>query len=122
MWPSDTNNFAPAIGFSWSPGLGGKDKTTIRGGYQMAYLLPGNSLSWVDLDNRTLPGNEYAASDTGGAAYRDLSTQSFPLAAPSSIPERVVNPLTDHSTAQNFFAPNYVSPYVQTFTLSVTRS
>jgi hypothetical protein len=122
MWPSDTNNFSPAIGFAWSPGFGGKDKTTIRGGYQIAYLLPGNSLSWVDLDNRTLPGSEFAASDTGGSTYRDLTTLSFPLVAPSSIPEKVILPLTDHSTAQNFFSPNYVSPYVQTFTLAVTRS
>ena len=52
IWPSDRNNFAPAIGFAWSPHFGGKDKTTIRGGYQIAYLLPGNSLSCVDLDNR----------------------------------------------------------------------
>src|SRR6185369_4091754 len=58
----------------------------------------------------------------GGAAYRDLTSLSFPLAFPSSIPDRVVPALTDHSTAQNFFAPNYVSPYVQTFTLAVTRS
>jgi hypothetical protein len=122
LWPSDRNNFAPALGFAWSPGFGGKDKTTIRGGYQIAYLLPGNSLSWVDLDNRTLPGSEYAASDTGGSTYRDLTSLSFPLASPSSIPENVILPLTDHSTAQNFFAPNYVSPYVQTFTLGVTRS
>jgi hypothetical protein len=122
IWPSDKNNFAPAIGFAWSPHFGGKDKTTIRGGYQIAYLLPGNSLSWVDLDNRTLPGNEYAASDTGGSAYRDLTNLSFPLASPSSIPDKVVPAVTDHSTAQNFFAPNYSSPYVQTFTLGITRS
>ncbi len=122
IWPSDRNNFAPALGFAWSPRFGGKDKMTIRGGYQIAYLLPGNSLSWVDLDNRTLPGNEYAASDTGGSAYRDLTSLSFPLAAPSNIPDRFILPLTDHSTAQNFFAPNYASPYVQTFTLAVTRA
>jgi hypothetical protein len=121
MWPSDKNNFSPAIGFAWSPGFGGKDRMTIRGGYQIAYLLPGNSLSWVDLDNRTLPGAEYAASDTGGSTYRDLSSLSFPLLSPSSIPDKLVPALTDHSTAQNFFAPNYVSPYVQTFTLAVTR-
>ncbi len=88
MWPSDRNNFAPAIGFAWSPGFGGKDKTTIRGGYQIAYLLPGNSLSWVDLDNRTLPGHEYAATDSGGSAYRDLTSINFPLASPSSIPDK----------------------------------
>jgi len=122
MWPSDRNNFAPAIGFAWSPGFGGKDKTTIRGGYQIAYLLPGNSLSWVDLDNRTLPGNEYAANDTGGATYRDLTSLRFPLAFPSSIPDQVILPLTDRSTAQNFFSPDYVSPYVQTFTAGLTRS
>jgi hypothetical protein len=122
IWPSDKNNFAPAIGFAWSPGFGGKDKTTIRGGYQIAYLLPGNSLSWVDLDNRTLPGSEYAATDSGGSAYRDLSSLSFPLAYPASIPDQVILPLTDRSTAQNFFSPNYVSPYVQTFTFSITRS
>jgi Carboxypeptidase regulatory-like domain len=121
IWPSDRNNFAPAIGFAWSPGFGGKDKTTVRGGYQIAYLLPGNSLSWVDLDNRTLPGNEYAASDSGGSTFRDLSSLILPLASPASIAEQVIQPLTDHSTAQNFFAPNYVSPYVQTFTLAVTR-
>jgi hypothetical protein len=122
IWPSDRNNFAPAIGFAWSPRFGGKDKTTIRGGYQIAYLLPGNSLSWVDLDNRTLPGNEFAASDTGGSTYRDLTTLSFPLAAPTSIADKIIPPATDHSTAQNFFAPNYTSPYVQTFTLGITRS
>jgi hypothetical protein len=122
IWPSDRNNFAPAVGFAWSPNFGGKDKTTVRGGYQIAYLLPGNSLSWVDLDNRTLPGNEYAATDSGGATYRDLTSIGFPLASPTSIPNAVVPALTDHTTAQNFFAPNYVSPYVQTFTLGVTRS
>jgi hypothetical protein len=122
VWPSDTNNFAPAIGFAWTPGFFGKDKTTIRGGYQISYLLPGNSLSWVDLDNRTLPGSEYAANDSGGSAYRDLTSISFPLVSPSSIPENVIPPLTDHSSAQNFFSPDYATPYVQTFTFGVTRS
>jgi len=40
----------------------------------------------------------------------------------TSIPDKVIPALTDHTTAQNFFAPNYVSPYVQTFTLGITRS
>jgi hypothetical protein len=121
IWRSDRNNFAPAVGFAWTPGFGGKDKTTVRGGYQISYLLPGNSLSWVDLDMRTLPGSEFAASDTGGAAYRDLSTLTFPLISPSVIPEVVSPPLTDHTSSQNFYDPNYTTPYVQTFTLGVTR-
>jgi hypothetical protein len=122
MWPSDTNNFAPAFGFVWSPGFAGKDKTTIRGGYQISYLLPGNSLSWVDLDNRTLPGSEFAGNDSGGSTYRDLSNITIPLTFPSSINDIVIPPLTDHQAAQNFFSPDYVTPYVQTFTFGVTRS
>ncbi|PYS39198.1 MAG: hypothetical protein DMG14_14890, partial [Acidobacteria bacterium] len=55
VWPTDKNNFAPAVGFAWSPSFGGKDKTTIRGGYQIAYQLPGNSLSWIDLDIGNMP-------------------------------------------------------------------
>src|SRR5262249_32410714 len=122
IWPSDRNNFAPAIGFSWSPGFGGKDKTTLRGGYQISYLLPGNSLSWIDADSGRLPGLEYSATDSGGSAYRDLTTVAFPLAYPSSIPEHVILPANNRSAAQAFYSPDYTTPYIQTFTLGVTRS
>jgi len=122
IWPSDKNNFAPAIGFSWSPSFAGKDKTTVRGGYQISYLLPGNSLSWIDADSGRLPGLEFSATDSGGSAYRDLTNISFPLAYPASIPEHVVLPANNRSAAQAFYAPDYTTPYIQTFTLSVTRS
>src|SRR5262245_8538929 len=122
LWPSDKNNFSPAIGFSWTPNFGGKDKTTIRGGYQISYLLPGNSLSWIDADSGRLPGLEFSATDSGGATYRDLNNITFPLAFLSSIPEKVVVGADNRSTAQAFYAPDYVSPYVQTFTLGITRS
>jgi Carboxypeptidase regulatory-like domain len=122
LWPSDKNNFSPAVGFSWTPSFGGKDKTTVRGGYQISYLLPGNSLSWIDADSGRLPGLEFSATDSGGQTYRDLTSISFPLAVPSSIDEQVVIPVTNRSTPQTFYTPNYVSPYVQTFTLGVTRS
>jgi hypothetical protein len=122
IWPSDKNNFSPAIGFSWAPSFGGKDKTTVRGGYQVSHLLPGNSLSWVDADSGRLPGLEFSAIDSGGATYRDLTNLSFPLAYPSSIPHPYVVSLDNRSAAQAFYDPNYVTPYVQTFTLGVTRS
>ncbi|HZI50275.1 MAG TPA: hypothetical protein VFE29_00505, partial [Terriglobia bacterium] len=122
IWPSDTNNFAPAIGFSWAPGFGGKDKTTVRGGYQITYLLPGNSLSWIDADSGRLPGLELNAIDNGGAAYRDLTNISLPLIVPASIDEVVTVPSNNRSVAQAFYDPNYTTPYVQTFTFGVTRS
>ncbi|PYS40754.1 MAG: hypothetical protein DMG14_09510, partial [Acidobacteria bacterium] len=122
LWPSDKNNFSPAVGFSWSPSFGGKDKTTVRGGYQITHLLPGNSLSWIDADVGRLPGLEFSATDSGGAVYRDLTSIVLPLAFPSTIDERVIVPVTNRSTSQTFYAPNYTTPYVQTFTLGVTRS
>jgi len=122
IWPSDKNNFAPAIGFSWSPNFGGKDKTTVRGGYQISYLLPGNSLSWIDADSGRLPGLEYNATDSGGAAYRDLTNLVVPLAYPASIDQKVVPDFNQRATAQAFYATDYVAPYVQTFTMGVTRS
>jgi len=122
IWPSDKNNFSPAIGFSWSPGFWGKDRMTIRGGYQVTHLLPGNSLSWIDADSGRLPGLEYSATDSGGSTYRNLTNIVLPLSFPSQIPEVVNVPLSDRASPQAFYAPDYVTPYVQTFTLGVTRS
>lgn len=122
IWPSDKNNFSPAIGFSWAPDFGGPGKTTVRGGYQITHILPGNSLSWIDADSGRLPGLEYNAIDNGGASYRDLSSVTFPLIVPSTITETVINPLDNRSVAQAFFSPDYVAPYVQTFTFGATRS
>jgi hypothetical protein len=121
IWPNDRNNFAPAVGFSWSPNFGGKDKTTVRGGYQVSYLLPGNSLSWIDADSGRLPGLEHSATDTGGSTYRDLSNIVLPLAFPSLIEEKVTPRLDNNRlVAQAFYATDYVAPYIQTFTFGVT--
>ena len=43
LWPSDKNNFAPRVGFAWSPksipwyGAVAEDKFVIRGGFGIAY-------------------------------------------------------------------------------------
>lgn len=123
IWPSDKNNFSPAIGFAWSPNIGGRDKTTIRGGYQITHLLPGNSLSWIDLDVGTQPGLQYEATDLGdGTTYRDFSNIALPLPLPLTPEEPVIIPLTHRSASRSFYGPDYTTPYVQTLTLGVTRS
>jgi hypothetical protein len=120
LWPSDRNNWAPAIGFAWSPGWGGQDKTTIRGGYQIAYQLPGNSLSWVDVDGGNLPGFFYEPTDFGTGAFRDFSNIVIPLPVNQKPFDTI--PITQRAQNTAIFDANYRTPYVQTFTLGVTRS
>jgi hypothetical protein len=121
VWPSDRNNFGPAVGFAWSPGFGGKDKTTIRGGYQIAYQLPGNSLVNIDGDiGKATPGLVYNPVDRGDGTFRDFSNIVYPLPV-NQAPFQTI-PITERSQSAFIFAPDYTTPYVQTFTFGVTRS
>jgi hypothetical protein len=121
-WPSDRDNFGPAVGFAWSPNWGGQNQTTIRGGYQIAYQLPGNSLSVVDSDiGKRTPGFIAEPIDRGdGSSYRDFSNMVIPVTL-TDKPYQVV-PITQRSQNVTIYDPNYTTPYVQTFTLGVTRS
>src|SRR6185295_1829327 len=56
----------------------------------------------------------------GDGTYRDFSNVVIPLPL-TSTPFQVV-PITQGSQAVVLFAPHYTTPYVQTFTLRVTRS
>jgi hypothetical protein len=120
IWPSDRNNFAPAVGFAWSPRWGGQDKTTIRGGYQIAYQLPGNSISWISVDTGAI-GLSYSANDGGDGTFRDFSNITIPPPL-NQKPWVGTIPITARSPSLSLFAPDYTTPYVQTFTLGVTRS
>jgi hypothetical protein len=119
-WPSDRNNWGPAIGFAWSPDLGGRDKTTIRGGYQIAYQLPGNSLSWIDFDLGNLPGFTYEPTDFGNGTFRDFSNIAIPL--PVNLRPFETVPLTQRSQTVSVFDVHYATPYVQNFNFGITRS
>jgi hypothetical protein len=121
IWPSDRNNFSPAVGFAWSPNWWGQDRTTIRGGYQIAYQLPGNTISWISVDTGAL-GLSYTATDRGdGSTYRDFANLTIPLPL-TQRPFVGSIPITSRSPNLTVFSPDYTTPYVQTFTLGLTRS
>jgi len=120
IWPSDRNNWAPAIGFAWSPNWFGQDKTTVRGGYQIAYQLPGNSISWIDVDVGNVPGFTAEPTDLGDGTFRDFTNIKLPLAV-TQKPFEVI-PITQRSQTIALHEATYTTPYVQTFTLGVTRS
>src|SRR6185503_12597669 len=81
---------------------------------------PGNTLSWIDADVGNMPGLGYSPTDQGNGTYRDFSNITVPLpvrATPTSV-----FPITERSQTLSIYAPEYTTPYVQTFTLGVTRA
>jgi len=122
IYPNDRNNFGPAVGFAWQLPWFGKGKTNVRGGYQISYVGGGHA---GQLSNAIFaaPGfiNQAQTQGPTDGTYFDLRNLAgfFPL-TPSSLPMQPI-PLQKQSGNIAAFDPNYVVPYVQNLTLSVTR-
>jgi len=117
IYKSDLNNFAPALGFSWKLPWFGENKTTVRGGYGISYQGGGRGLELDTALTTNLPGINDSKTVTQ-ATFSDLSTLVLPL--PRNKPLQPV-PLTDRAQSLTTWDPNYVTPYIQNITLSVTR-
>jgi hypothetical protein len=127
VFEKDKNNFGPAAGFAWSPSFLGADRTTIRGGYQVTFQ-GGSRFSPLEVPLTYPPGRIYDATYSGDAniRYLDLTTVSAAGVLPAPLPPGVapMTPisLTDRSQSVSIIDKNYVSPYVQNLTLSITHS
>jgi carboxypeptidase family protein/TonB-dependent receptor-like protein len=124
--PVDKDNFAPRIGFAYSPGfsegllkkLTGGDNTVVRGGFAIAYdlafyniLLNMQTAAPVVLA-ATLPrgSNVILPSDPNGPAVRQLLQPLVPL--------RTVDPRTLNQTT---ISSDFHSPYTMQWSLGVQR-
>src|SRR5262249_37708217 len=88
LYNNDWNNFAPAVGFSWSLPWFGKNKTVLRGGYGVNYQgsFAGGGLLGVDINVGTAPGvNHYANDPTTKPSELNMANVVLP------IPERYPN-------------------------------
>ncbi|MEP6706482.1 MAG: carboxypeptidase regulatory-like domain-containing protein [Pyrinomonadaceae bacterium] len=127
--PVDKNNFAPRVGFAWSPHFWksflGEDATVIRGGFSIAYdpafynILLNVQGSAPFSAAFTLPSNVLPSSGSPvpvpsgsllGAVIRANSQAS------GVLPLGRLNPLF---LAQIIVAPNFHAPYSEQFSLGV---
>ena len=117
IWKNDYNNFGPALGVSWSLPWWGKDKTVFRAGYGVNF----NGIYDISM----LHNNQFATPGTGTiptytqAGYLSLANLSLPIPL-SARPLQPV-PVTDRSQSWSGYDSNWVTPYVQSFNVSLTR-
>ncbi len=116
LYRDDWNNFAPAVGLSWSLPWLGRDKTVLRVGYGIGYER--NSLRLLDVVAGDQPGLR-TVTTFRQTAYLDLSKVVLPL-TPDVAPLTTV-PLTDRTQTVRAFDSNLRTPYVQNWNLSIQR-
>ena len=132
----DTNNFAPSLGFAWTPGartgflgrlVGGSGDTVLRGGYAFAYNRPGMS-SFRGIYSAN-PGITLATDRSATLGNLVLDGGSLPLLlrdrgrlGPPPFPQTQVTPFTEAITEDvNVFDENLQVPYSQTWTAGIQR-
>ncbi|MBI4471696.1 MAG: carboxypeptidase regulatory-like domain-containing protein [Acidobacteria bacterium] len=122
IYPNDWNNFGPAVGFSWQLPWFGSGKTNVRGGYQVSYVGSGHAgqLSNAIFSSTGFVNLATTQGPTDGTYFDVRNLPSFVPVPPASLPMQPV-PILKQTGNTAAFDPNYVTPYIQNLTLSVTR-
>lgn len=85
LWNNDWNNFAPAVGFSWSLPWGSKDKTVFRAGYGINYT-PGSNRNYQISQNQEggMPGIDQKP-DVVSTRYFTIADVTLPISPPGGL-------------------------------------
>jgi hypothetical protein len=122
IYKNDWNNFGPAVGFAWQLPWLGEGKTNIRGGYQMTFSGGGRA---QPIDNFIFsnPGFQHIAMTQGPSTGTLFDLRNLPSFVPVPATAQPMEPIPVLKLNQNGAAYdyNYETPYVENFTLSVTR-
>ncbi len=124
IWNNDWNNFAPAVGFSWSLPWFGKNKTVLRGGYGVNYQgsFAGGGLLGIDINVGTAPGvNHYASHPTTKDFELNMANVVIPLREKYPDGFLPTVSVTERSQAVVAYDINQRTPYAQNFNLELQR-
>jgi len=127
FYQNDWNNFAPAVGLSWSLPWGGKEKTVLRAGYGLNYQGAASFNAGLNVASGNNPGLTYNQTFT----LQGVNNTYFNLASPN-LPIPVPGPPSTFKalTPQGFYSrsdplvgfdDNRVNPYVQNWSLEIQR-
>jgi hypothetical protein len=134
---TDYSNFAPSLGFAWTPSwkdgwlgkvFGGSGGSVIRGGFSIAYNREGIGDILGTLTGNpggTLSANRSVGNNNLGALPLLLSQTS--RLGPPVTPESPVYPLTNLAggyaitDAAGIYDPNYKLPYVMSWSFGLQR-
>jgi hypothetical protein len=122
IYKKDRNNIGPAVGFAWQLPWFGAGKTNVRGGYQISYVKGATLATLVNsiFINQGFLNLAQTQGPTDGSYFDLQDLPNLVPIPPSSLPLQAI-PLHKPSQDGNAFDYNYKSPYIQNFTLSVTR-
>jgi len=123
---------SPAIGFAWQIPWFGEGKTTVRGGFQRSYGGAGATFAGGLLSGPGGSDTLAPAINTSDAAISSiLSTRALNLSdvnvlipmAPTRAPRAPIS-YTGRGTSIDYsmYSPDYVTPYQDNITFSVTRN
>lgn len=126
--------FSPAIGFAWQLPWFGEGKTTMRGGVQRTYSGAGSNFSGGIVSGWGGDSQAQGIIATDPKIAAILATRALNLSdLPNIIPTPPVRapgvqiPIANRITGGQaggyaMYAPDFVSPYTDNFTLSITRN
>ena len=117
FYNGDKNNFAPNVGFAWSPM--GENKLTIRAGYMLAFVN----------DNVITTIRNSVATSSGLSFGNTLSNQTGFLTGPPVIPAPTyqvprtlaTNYAITKTSATGMPDPNLVTPYIHQWNLTLQQ-